>query len=102
MAGQGHVTTQDARNIQKSYNLDGILSQFYGLGPIWDDLRAILGLGECKRTFQRPFFEDLGSKKDPKWGLEITLGAARSPFEPPRCVLKRVFLDLPSHPNLAP
>ena len=43
VAGQENVTTQDARNIQKSYNLDVILSQFYGLGPIWDDLRAILG-----------------------------------------------------------
>ena len=31
VAGQENVTTQDARNIQKSYNLDGILSQFYGL-----------------------------------------------------------------------
>ena len=102
MAGRENVTTQDVRNIQKSYNLDGILSQFYGLGPIWDDLRAILGPRECKLTFQGPFFEDLGSKRDPKWGSEITLEAARSPPEPPKCVLKRFFLDLRSHPNLAP
>ena len=61
VAGRENVTTQDVRNIQKSYNLDGILSQFYGLGPIWDDLRAILGPRECKRTFQDPFFEDLGT-----------------------------------------
>ena len=88
MARQENVTTQDARNIQKSYNLDAILSQFYGLGPIWGDLRAILGLGECKRTFQGPFFEDLASKRDPKWGLEITLEAARSLPEPPKCVLE--------------
>ena len=88
MAGQENVTTQDARNIQKSYNLDGILSKFYGLGPIWDDLRAILGPRHRKWTFQGPFFEDLGSKRDPKWGLEITLEAARSPLELPKCVLE--------------
>ena len=88
VAGRENVTTQDVRNIQKSYNLDGILNQFYGLGPIWDDLRAILGPRECKRTFQGSFFEDLGSKRDPKWGLEITLEAARSPPEPPKCVLE--------------
>ena len=54
------------------------MSQFYGLGLIWDDLRAILGFGECKRTFQGPFFEGLGSKRDPKWDPKIDLGATRS------------------------
>ena len=91
MSGQENVTTQDARNIQKSYNLDGILSQFYGLGPIWDDLRAILGLGECKRTFQGPFFEDLGSKRDPKRDPKIDLGATRSPPGPPKYALEAIF-----------
>ena len=91
MAGQGYVTTQDAQNIQKAYNLDGLLNQFNGLGPIWDDLEAILGPQECKRAFQGPFCEDLGSKRNPNWGSKITLGAARSPLEPPKCVLKRCF-----------
>ena len=80
VAGQGYVTTQDAQHIQKSYNLDAILSQFYGLGSIWEDLRTILGPRDCKRAFQGPFFEDLGSKMDPKWdpwGRKVTTFASK-------------------------
>ena len=49
------VCTKHPKVIQCGCHFESI-SRFYGIGPIWDDLKAILGPRECKRAFQDPFF----------------------------------------------
>ena len=79
--------TKYSKVIQFGWHFESIFRTW----PIWDDLRAIFGLGECKRTFQGPFLEDLGSKRDPKWDPKIDLGATRSPPGPPKCASEVIF-----------
>ena len=97
-----NVTTQDAQNIPKSYNLDGILSQFYGLGRFGMTLAPFWELENASGHSKAPFSRILAPKGTPSGVQKSPLKLQGHHLSLQSVSWKRVFLDLRLHPNLPP